>query len=292
MGPIGIPPPPSADGRSQREKGGTVRSRLRQNGVMRKGRGFAVPGVGTVVAVLWASVTGCQSVPSVGESAPPPAEVHTLLLVPMNFDTTPTTTLLARGVDTVQRAVADYLQNDLHRSVEELRLVEVLQHWRLVLKEGGLMEADPKAMSREQIEGLRSALACRLAEAHPADVVLMPTLLIREGTYQGIRLRWDGVTRPVPLRSEHGALMMVQRIGGKGMGTSLRVSLFTPDGRRFFERYVGLEPVWRYAMTGFAGSGGSIRGYPRDDLFQDAELIQEVVQMAFVPFLEPSEESD
>jgi hypothetical protein len=66
------------------------------------------------------------------------------------------------------------------------------------------------------------------------------------------------------------------------------MTILTPDGTRVFERYVGLEPIEQYRMSGVGTVGGvSIQGSHRNDLFRDRELLEEAVTRSFEPLLEP-----
>lgn len=242
--------------------------------------------VAAVAAVL--TLPACAGGPDLlSDAAPPPASVHTVLLVPMNFDATPTGDMMSRGVERVQGQVKRHLE-DLGLRVETLRLRRVLRTWNAVLRAAGLSRDDPREVTEQKLLAARGELARRLAAQHPVDVVVMPTVVLRQGEYAGMRLAWDGVTRPVPVES-NGEVTMVHGIGGPGMGTSLRATLFTPGGERFFERHVGLEPIHRYVMKGF-GMGGTIRAKARTDLFEDDAIIAEVVQQAFEPYLVPSDD--
>ena len=110
----------------------------------------------------------------------------------------------------------------------------------------------------------------------------MPTVLIREGQASGFTLRWDGVVRDFPADDDLGTLVGAS-MRGKSAGTSLRMTLFTPRGEPFFERYAGLEPIHRIKVL----SMRTYRTELRSDLFQDPAIIAESVQLAFSPYLRP-----
>jgi hypothetical protein len=222
------------------------------------------------------------------EDAPRGVEIRTVLLVPMNFDATPPTELV-HGVEILDRKVARYVE-DSGRRVQRASLADVMHEWQKLAGEvGGFVDANGSVILDERVEWARGELARRLAADRACDVVLMPSLLVRPGWYSGIKLRWDGVTRIVPIDLEPGSFMETQSIAGQGLGTSLRMTGYTPGGDKFFERFAGLEPVDRFEMGGFGTTrGGYVRSSRRDDLFEDTEILDEGIAMGFASLIEPS----
>jgi len=217
--------------------------------------------------------------------APAPAAIRTVLLLPINFDRVPPPEL-AHGVELTERAVKGYLTGT-GREVLTVRLSEVMSVWRDAAAEHGLSDSETGRISPDDVEAARVAVVRRLAVRHPADAVAVPAVVIREGWHTGMSLRWDGVSRRVPVHVAGDSTMEVHSIGGKGMGTSLQVTLYASDGVRFFERFAGLEPVDRYEMSGYGTGVGSIRSFRRTDLFRDPEIIQNAVRTSFYPAIPP-----
>lgn len=244
-----------------------------------------------VLAFGWIALAGCAGGAAyMDEAAPAATEVRTVLVVPMNFDATPPVHLV-EGVERLEGAITAYLATG-GREVARAGLPEVMREWGSIAPASGLA-SEEGALREEQLESARDQLVQRLLAWHPVDAVAMPTLLIREGWFSGNALRWDGAYRPVSIKYERGSLMEVQRISGKGHGTSLRMVLYGRDGSKFFDRYAGLEPILRYTMGGFGSTrGGRIESYTRDDLFQDPAILEEAVALSFSPWIAPSEEPD
>jgi hypothetical protein len=249
--------------------------------------------------ILWVIALASVSVASgcagsggtfIADDAPTGAEIQRVLLLPMNFDATPPTEL-ARGVEVLDRKLHSYLVGT-GRRVSRPALVEVMREWQQLASEvGGFVNDDDKTeVEWDRVEQARCELARRLAIDRLVDAILMPTLLIRQGWYSGIKLRWDGVSRRVPVELEPGSFMETQSIGGEGMGTSLRVTAYTTEGKKFFERFAGLEPIDRFEMGGFGTARGAyVRSYRRTDLFRDAELLEEAIAAGFSPLIAPAE---
>lgn len=273
-----------------------IRSLVQNAGMDHRFRTLTATGLPPHLAALLAlglgwvlTAAGCAGGGTfLSETAPPPTSVHTVLLLPMNFDATPSSHAMAEGVRAVQGEVKRYLES-LEREVEHPPLSTVMREWNAVILAADVSGDEDDAVLLEKLAAARAELARRLAERYPADVVAMPTLLVREGRYVGLELTWDGVTRPVPLRQQ-SQWMGVHRIGGTGSGTSLRVTLFSPEGERFFERYAGMEPTHGYTIAGPArGPGVDITPWPRTDLFEDPEVIEYAVKKGFEPYLAPRE---
>ncbi len=224
---------------------------------------------------------GCMSGAAfIAEHAPPAASIHTVLIVPMNAGGDPAPPYVS-GAQELERDVVAYVEAT-GREAERVSSFEVEQRLHAIATPSG--EGDDAARA----ERIRSELARRLAADHPADVIAMPALRVRQGNYTGRMLLWDGASRAVPIETDGNATMEVHSIAGKGLGTSLRMTILTPDGTRVFERYVGLEPIEQYRMSGVGTVGGvSIQGSHRNDLFRDRELLEEAVTRSFEPLLEP-----
>ena len=70
---------------------------------------------------------------------------------------------------------------------------------------------------------------------------------------------------------------------GTGTGTSLKLELYSSDGDAILEQIVSLE-----ILRAPRFEGPFFRMEVREDLLQDANLLSEVVEMAFSPVLVPS----
>lgn len=245
------------------------------------------------LAIASLAIGGCGSTGAafLAEGAPPAADVESVLLVPLNFDATPPAGL-ARGAEILEVEIGDYLRGS-GCEVRRVYLGEVLRHWSAISTATEFVDEESQTLRDDRVEQARAELARRLLATHPADVIAMPTLLIRKGWYTGFELGWDGVNRRVPVEYEPDSMMLVQSISGKGEGTSLRMTLYSRSGEKFFERYAGLEPIVGYYMSGFGTiQGGRIDPRPRTDLFEDPEIIDEAVALSLSPWITPPTESE
>jgi hypothetical protein len=162
----------------------------------------------------------------------------------------------------------------------------VMGTWRTLVKQAnGESSTSNTALSGPNYLAAREELAKRMLKAHPADMVVMPTLLFREGRYSGTRLKWDSVKRPVVM-TERAAGASTAMIKGKDRATSVRITLFDREGHRVFERHGGIEPMTRYSMNdAFYFSEFQIKSKLRDDLFEDPWMITDGVRIALEPWL-------
>jgi hypothetical protein len=240
------------------------------------------------------TIAGCLAIPSVlvAENAPDPSTIESVFLLPLNFDSTPPHILL-RGTEVVERELITYLEST-GREVLQIKLRDLLRYWRKVVAETeGLSRANIANVDPALFEAAHSDLIRLLMEHHSADAVAMPALAVRQGYFNAMILAWDGVRRRVTVVNEKGSTVMVNRMSGKGAGTSLHMTLFTPQGEQFFERYAGIEPTISYTLGGFGSAGGGqIRGHEREDLFRDTAIVQDAVALSFSPFFKPPPEAE
>lgn len=228
----------------------------------------------------------CKTMPKdsfVAESLPPSGGIETVLVLPMNFDHSPNASL-QQGLRALEREIESQLSAAGFTLVEP-RMSKVMKQWtRLVMQGTGGRSTQSSALSGENYETAREHLARRMLKTHPADMVVMPTLLLREGRYSGSNLRWDSVKRPVVMEERKAGASATPT--GKDLGTSIRVTLYDRDGNRVFERYAGLEPIMRYSMNdAYYVHEFRMKSKTRDDLFEDAAIITEGVKLAFEPWL-------
>lgn len=240
---------------------------------------------GTLRILLTAStlVFGCAFAPSyqLADDAPKSGDFTRLVLLPMNFDQSPNPAL-APGAELMEERTRRYLEASGYEVVVP-RMSTTLALWKACTEAvGGIADVDGEELIVERYERARSDLVRRTLESNPADGVVSAAVMVREGRYSGFNLRWDGVERPVPIDMGKTNLTIAY-LNGTDAGISLRISVFDRNGRKIFERYVGLEPLRRYQVV-----------YPRveiserKDLFQDDALIEEVIALSFQPWLVPA----
>jgi len=219
--------------------------------------------------------------PYLDVDAPKSSDFERVVLLPMNYDSSPRPEIAA-GLDLVGEQMREFLEA---RGYDVITPRMAL--WKASSDEvGGILHPDGKSLDKARYERARSEFVRRVLGSFPAEGVIAGTVLLRKGRYRGLTLRWDGVTRPVPIRTENSTRAGFD-LRGNGVGTSLRTSVFDQDGNVFFERYVGLEPIDGYEM--FVSHYDSWR---RKDLFLDETLIREAVEVSFQPWLIEPHESE
>lgn len=211
-------------------------------------------------------------------AGPTPPEVGEVLVLPLNFDSTPAP-VLATGVDLMLEMVTGHLEDE-GLVVGTLRLSTVTGYWKEETEKlGGVANKESGKLDEERYETARAAVARRALEQSGAAVVVVPTLLIRKARFFGRTVMWDGVTRPVVFEfTEAAPSDLTPR--GEDAATSLRITIYDRSGRRIFERCAGLETAIRYVLK-----SKTYQRVPRNDLFRDPALLDEGVRLAFVPWL-------
>lgn len=239
----------------------------------------------TLVANL--TMSSCAGTPKdlfLTETLPPVDQIKTAVLMPLNFDHTANASL-QDGLKKLQLELATQLNAAGIETIEP-RMSTVMGTWRMLVKQAnGESSTSNTALSGPNYLAAREELAKRMLKAHPADMVVMPTLLFREGRYSGTRLKWDSVKRPVVM-TERATGASTAMIKGKDRATSVRITLFDREGHRVFERHGGIEPMTRYSMNdAFYFSEFQMKSKLRDDLFEDPWMITDGVRIALEPWL-------
>ena len=110
----------------------------------------------------------------------------------------------------------------------------------------------------------------RELEADP-QIVILPNIVQRPGRYSGgLTVRWDGVRRRE--RGSRGGGMT----GATG-AASLLTMIYTPNGKRVFMAYGGLDLIFELDMT-------AKKYVLREDLFEDRDHLEEGVCVSLHPY--------
>jgi hypothetical protein len=196
----------------------------------------------------------------------------------MNFDHSPSAPIAA-GAELLGERIRSQLEA---RGFEVLapEMSATLALWKQCSESvGGIADASGQKLDRERYARARSELVRRTLESLPADGAVSAAVLVREARYNGNRLAWDGVMRPV-LLDMGNTNRAVLALKGKDMGVSLRTTVFDREGRNIFERYVGLEPLRRFRVK-----DNRLQISERTDLFQDEAMLEQSVALSFQPWL-------
>lgn len=214
---------------------------------------------------------------TLARDAPKSDELVSLLVLPLNFDTAPSPQLV-HGTEILEEKVVRFL-SESGFNVLQMRLSAVTEDWRASQAEvGGLESTRRGKLDKKRYEIARAAVVSRALARKPADAVVVSTLLVREALYDGRKLSWDGVWRDAPIDMD-GTTRALAFVKGKMLATSLRITVYDRSGRKFFERYAGLEPVSRIVT-----SQDHWRSERRTDLFEDDRILELGVRMAFEPW--------
>lgn len=237
----------------------------------------------TVAITLALTFTACSSTYMLSSDAPKSGDLKRIVLLPINFDSSPPP-LIAPGVEVMGERILLFLEARGYEVVLP-RMSTTLALWKACTRDvGGISKQGGKGLDIDRYNEARSHLVRRTLESVSADAVVAVTVMVREGRYTGTKLRWDGVSREVPINTE-ATTHAVMMLRGEAAGTTLRTSVFDAKGRLIFQRYVGLEPVNAYKIV-----GNKYRPIIRKDLFQDEPLLEEAVALSFEPWMSPPSE--
>jgi hypothetical protein len=188
----------------------------------------------------------------------------------------------------VEREVESYL-GARGLEIEKLGLVDARRRWQQAAAEA------KQAGSKDAGE----IFAKDLRGSREFDAVVMPSLILRKVNVTDSSGTWDGVRRTVtilnpPHRGQGVEADTLSKgivfggISGSVMAASLHVMAFLADGQRVFEGIGGLDFVQEADLG---------RGYPNrwemrmnPSLLRKPDVMSEGVELAFGPFLPPSDE--
>lgn len=216
-----------------------------------------------------------------------------VVLAPLNLPV-PVPAEVEDAVPIVERALIDAFQARGAR-VGVIHPSDAYQLWRAA--------ASAIPPSGDPAADLRNA-ARKFAEAMETteryDVLILPSLVLREARVSGRNATWDGVTRRIPVRTSASAeethtapdapvfdtsegLAASPQWGGKIAGLSLHMLSFRP-GFKPRERFAGLDIVHETVQVRDpAGAGAKTELRPRADLFTDREELHEAIEAAVEP---------
>jgi hypothetical protein len=120
-----------------------------------------------------------------------------------------------------------------------------------------------------------------LTEHADFDLLVMPSLVYREARVLGRSARWDGVLRKISVgtRTPTGASVVAAEWRGRITALSLHAPVFTPDGRRVFQGWGGLDLVHDAVLDREGNPGRSFLRLQRQ-LLENAEHVREGVALA------------
>ncbi len=139
-----------------------------------------------------------------------------------------------------------------------------------------------------------SSTASRFAELLAAhvdyEVLVMPSLVVRQARIGGYRASWDGVQRDLPVRGALpiafpvvGGLSGVTVSGYRGRiaAASLYVAILASDGEPLYEGLAGLDLIQELTQLARPHDAPKWSLAPRRDAFADGDALREGIERAF-----------
>jgi hypothetical protein len=120
-----------------------------------------------------------------------------------------------------------------------------------------------------------------LTEHADFDLLLMPSLVYRKARVNGRVARWDGVRRKISVRTRTptGASVVAAEWQGRITALSLHALVFTPEGRRVFQGWGGLDLVHDAVLEREGNPGRAFLRLQRQ-LLESPEHVREGVALA------------
>lgn len=132
------------------------------------------------------------------------------------------------------------------------------------------------------------ALAVELRRHAEFDVMIAPSLYVREALIANRAVYWDGVERELEFlaRGIQARNLVSTPVEGAAPAASLHIVAFDADGAEIHEGRGGLDLLVRVRVTGDPETGeASFAFEKRDDLFEDREHVREGIAAAFALML-------
>jgi hypothetical protein len=233
-----------------------------------------------LLVLLAAGALACASPATPGPAATAP-RLGRVIVVPLNLGLH-TPSELRDGEAAVWSELIGYLRAQ-DRSLAVVEADDALALWGDALDE--LADSADPVGSR----AAASRFAQLLAEHVEYDVVVIPSLVIRRARVGGNHASWDGVRRPLPVRTPlpiasavDTGLEGVTVSGFKGSiaAASLHVAMLGADGEPLYEGLAGLDVI-QELTHGAAAPAAEWTLAPRGDSFADASGLREGVERAF-----------
>jgi hypothetical protein len=136
-------------------------------------------------------------------------------------------------------------------------------------------------------------LAQKLAQHAEFDVLIAPSLVVRNAHVLGGAALWDGVERPIQIEEPAGATSDAREdapLSRTVPAASLHVVVLRKTGEKIQETVGGLEVLVRVRVQREAGVPASDASYelaPRVDLMANPAHLRDGIAVALAPFLPP-----
>lgn len=174
---------------------------------------------------------------------------------------------------------------------------------RLSLYDGRLLWKRSVAQAKEQgsIGAAVRIFAAKLAEHFDFEALIMPSILLHTTRVTSSKGSWDGVQRTLrkintPRRAVGGRGqdlfydgIALGGVSGEVSVISVHLLVFSKDGERIFEGRGGLDFIHEIDLS--PAKDQHWNPVLRGDLFADRKILRESIEIAFNPYLTPTEHS-
>jgi hypothetical protein len=211
----------------------------------------------------------------------------TLLVLPLNV-----TSVMASELEETSPAVWDELAAYLQDLGKQLKTVNARVARQLWLGSIRKVRAGEKG-AEAGIDDAAGEFVRELARHAEFDVVIAPSLFVREAGIAGREASWDGVSRPVEFKAhalEAKRAALNASFEGKAPAASLHVVVLDAGGEKLQESLRGLELLVRVQVLESRPDLPPDRRFEyaaRTDLFSDRKSIRAEIAEALAPFLPP-----
>lgn len=251
-------------------------------------------GLPAVVAAL--QLLACSSAPLEHERSVLAGNLaHTLLILPLNLAVD-----MPSELEGLSPLVWRELERYLRAQGKELKTVAPADARRLWIESIRKARA-AEGGARADFHTAARLLVLELTRYAHFDIVLFPSLLIREAVIQGRRAVWDGIKRDVEFEAysfEARSVAASVPVEGTAPAASLHVVVLDSQGRELQEAIGGLDLLVRIRVrtpsetsAGQAapdpGRGARFEFATRTDLFANPEHLREGIARSLAPFLPP-----
>jgi hypothetical protein len=215
-----------------------------------------------------------------------------VVVAPLNLPVAPPEEI-SDAVPVVERALIDQLRK------RGARVAVIYPKDAEALWAAAAAAVRPSGDSAADLRAAAGKFAGALETTEHFDLLLLPSLALREARVSGRTASWDGVRRRIPVRTSGSAedahtapdvpvfdtsgMVASSQWGGRIAGLSLHLLAFRP-GFRPIERWAGLDVVHdTVQVRDPAGAESEIELRPRAQTLTDTALIDESISQGLEP---------
>ena len=208
------------------------------------------------------------------------SELKRLVIASVNLGG-PSRNFLKEAAPTIDKAVADYLEENGYKIVSSRRFE---QEWKTALRIYG-DPTDPTSGRVNQKTFTLALISVRdaLLKTGSVDGIVFTDIIERDITFSGglkHLARWDGISRKPSLQGPGDGVSSGFDWNKTAKGASLWVSVYNMDLQRVFSSIGGLDAT--EAIDTRSSSGAFVR---RRSLLESKGHVREGVELAFHPFI-------